>query len=78
MLCPAISGPNKAGLPKLDRRHTSFMDQAIEKKKKKYQAKDAKKKASSTVTEVGKGKKRKRVDTDGTKRVSERQRMTKK
>ncbi len=42
MLCPAISGPNKAGHPKLDKRHTSFMDQAIEKKKKKYQAKDAK------------------------------------
>ena len=78
MLCPAISGLNKAGCPKLDKRRTSFMDQAIEKKKKKYQAKDAKKKASSPVTEVAKGKKRKRVDTDGTKRVSERQRMTKK
>ena len=78
MLCPAISGPNKAGRPKLDKRCTSFMDQAIEKKKKQNQAKDAKKKASSPVTEVAKGKKRKRVDTDGTKRVSERQRMTKK
>jgi len=78
MLCPAISGPNKAGCPKIDKRRTSFMDQAIEKKKKQNQVKDAKKKASSPVTEVAKGKKRKRVDTDGTKRVSERQRMTKK
>ena len=87
-LCPAISGPNKAGRPKLDKRHTSLMEQAIEKEKKKYQAKDAKKQASSTVTEVGKGKKRKpdtethapskkQVDTDGTKRVSERQRKKK-
>ena len=87
-LCPAISGPNKAGRPKLDKRHTSLMEQAIEKEKKKYQAKDAKKQASSTVTEVGKGKKRKpdtethapskkQVDTDGTMRVSERQRKKK-
>jgi hypothetical protein len=30
-LCPAISGPNKAG----DKRHTSLMEQALEKKKKK-------------------------------------------
>ena len=78
MLCPAISGPNKAGRPKIDKRRTSFMDQAIEKKKKPNQAKDAKKKASSPVTEVARGKKRKRDDTDGTKRVSQRQRMTKK
>ena len=89
-LCPAISAPNKTGRPKLDKRHTSLMDQAIEKKKTKYKAKDAKKQASSTVTEVGKGKKRKADDTktkaplkkkqaamDGTKRVSERQRKKK-
>jgi hypothetical protein len=34
-LCPAISGPNKAGRPKLGKRHTSLMEQAMEKKKKK-------------------------------------------
>jgi len=84
-LCPAISGPSKAGCPKLDKRHKSVMEQAVEKKKKKHQAKEAKK--TDTVTEVGKGKKRKtetenhhaplkkQVATDGTKRrVSERQR----
>ncbi len=60
----------------------------MEKKKKKYQAKNAKKQASSTVTEVGNGKKRKpdtethaplkkQADTDGTKRVSECQRKKK-
>ena len=87
-LCPAISGPNKAGRPKLDKRHTSLMEQAMEKTKKKNRAKEAKKQASSTVTEVGKGKKRKadtethapkkkQVATDGTKRVSERQRKKK-
>jgi len=88
-LCPAISGPSKAGRPKLDKRHTSLMEQAMEKKQKKHQAKEAKKQASSTVTEVGKGKKRKtetethhappkkQVATDGTKRVSERQRKKK-
>ena len=88
-LCPAISGPNKAGRLKLDKRHTSLIEQAMEKKKGKNQAKEAKKQASSTVTEVGKGKKRKtetethhappkkQVATDGTKRVSERQRKKK-
>ncbi len=70
MLCPAISGPNKAGRPKLDKRHTSLMNQAIEKKKKKYQAKDAKKQASSTVTEVGKWKKRK-PDTETQNRTEQ-------
>ena len=34
-LCPEISGPYKAGRPKLDKRHTSLMEQAMEKKKKK-------------------------------------------
>ena len=79
-LYPAISGPSKAGCPKLDKKHKSVMEQAMEKKKKKHQAKEAKKQASSTVTEVGKGKKRKtetethhaplkkQVATDGTKR----------
>ena len=88
-LCPAISGPSKAGRPKLDKRHTSLMEQAMGKKKKKHQAKEPKKQASSTVTEVGKGKKRKpgtkthhapskkQVATDGTKRVSECQRKKK-
>ena len=50
-LCPAISGPNKAGRLKLDKRHTSLIEQAMEKKKGKNQAKEAKKQASSTVTE---------------------------
>ena len=88
-LCPAISGPSKAGHPKLDKRHKSLTEQAMEKKKKKHQAKEPKKQASSTVTEVGKGKKRKtetethhaplkkQVATDGTKRVSEHQRKKK-
>ena len=82
-LCPAISGPKKTGHPKLDKRHKSLMEQAME-KKKKNQAKEAKKQASSKVTEVGEEKKRKadtethapckkQVATDGTKRVSEGQ-----
>ena len=41
-LCPAISGPNKVGRPKLDKRHTSLMEQATEKTNKKNQAKEAK------------------------------------
>ena len=61
----------------------------MEKKKKKHQTKEAKKQASSTVPEVGKGKKRKtktethhapskkQVAPDGTKRVSECQRKKK-
>ncbi len=81
--CPAISGPNKAGRPKLDKRHKSLMKLAMEKTKGNNQAKEAKKQASSTVAEIGKGKERKadiethppktkQVATDGTKRVSER------
>jgi hypothetical protein len=85
-LCPAISGPNKTGRPKLDKRHKSLIEQATEKKKKQHQAKQAKKKLTTTATKAGKGKKRKAEDTktqaqlkkqvarDGTKRVSERQR----
>ena len=87
-LCPAISGPNKAGRPKLDKRHKSLMEQTMEKTKEKNQAKEAKKQASSTVAEIGKGKNRKeytetnppktkQVATDVTKRVSERQRKKK-
>ena len=80
-LCPAISGPNKTGRPKLDKRRKSLIEQATEKKKKQHQAKQAKKKLTTTATKAGKGKKRKAEDTtkkqvarDGTKRVSERQR----
>ncbi len=83
-LCPAISGPRKTGRPKLDKRQNSLMEQAME-KKKKNQAKEAKKQASSKVTEAGEEKKRKadtethapckkQVATDSTKRVLERQR----
>jgi hypothetical protein len=76
-LCPAICGPNKTGRPKLDKRCKSLMEQAMEKKKKQNQAKEAKKQVSSKGTTTGKGKKRKQVARDGTKRVSERQRKKK-
>ena len=87
-LCPAISGPNKTGRPKLDKRYKSLMEQSMEKKKKQNQAQEAKKQVSSKATTAGKGKKRKadtvthahskkQVATDGTKRVSERQRKKK-
>ena len=51
-LCPAISGPSKAGRPKLDKRHTSLMEQAMEKKKKKHQAKEAKKHRNRTYLKI--------------------------
>ena len=41
-LCPPISGLSKTGRPKLDKRHKSVMEQAMEKKKKQHQAKEAK------------------------------------
>ena len=34
-LCPAISGPNKAGHPKFNKRQKGLMEQAMEKKQKK-------------------------------------------
>ena len=62
-LCPAISGPNKTGRPKLDKWHKSFMEQATEKKKKQHQAKEAKNKVTTEATTYhGKGKKRKAED----------------
>jgi hypothetical protein len=42
-LCPAISGPNKAGGPRLDKRRKSFLEQATEKSKTKKKAAEAKK-----------------------------------
>jgi len=88
-LCPAISGPKKAGRPKLDKRRISFMEQAMEKKKKGGDAKVVEKQFSLelTTTTAGKEKKRKaNTETcapkkkdavmDGTKRVSARQRKS--
>ena len=82
-LCPAISGPNKSGRPKLDKRHTSLMEQAMEKKKKKIRTKEVKKPAVSKGlkrkkdSKTGRAPQKKQVATeDGTKRKSQRQRKT--
>ena len=74
--------------PKVGQKAQKFDGASNGEEEKKTSSQGGQKQASSTVTEVGKGKKRKadtethapktkQVATDGTKRVSERQRKKK-